>query len=234
MLPLVSSASKTAECPATQDQTHAYLRYGELRERLVPVSYPRGAHLYREGHPATGTFGVVTGAAKEYVTSPGGKTVLLRVLRSGDLLGLEAVIGGTAYVTSIKAIEPTTAYFLTRRDLLGSMRCNESFRVTVIQQLCERYRCAQSGMRRLRAAASVPARIAQFLLGWRHDYLPGKTAPCIRINLTHEEIGQAIGTTRETVTRIVSSFRRKGWIHVNGGQWRIEDRASLADLAAQL
>jgi CRP/FNR family transcriptional regulator, cyclic AMP receptor protein len=202
----------------------------EAYANLVPLIYARGARLCLEGHPADGVFGICSGKAKEYFVSAHGKTAILRIAMPGDLVGLEGMIEGTAYPTTVEAIEPTRAYFITKRDFLGAMRRDEHFRLKVTEQLSGRCKCAYRGVRRVGFAAPVPARVAHFLLHWPPTR---KGEQSIRIGLTHEEIGQAIGTARETVSRIIAVFRQKGWLRVRGAQWRIIKRAPLSALAAQ-
>lgn len=209
------------------------LDYFAVCGHLLPICYPRGTQLCMEGYAADGVFALCDGRAKECVTSDRGKTAILRIAVPGDLIGLEAVIGNTTYTTTVETIDSARAYFINRRDLLGAIRCDENFRATVAAQLSDRCRRAYSDIRRFAFADSVPARVAYFLLNWRHDDSNAKPGPGLCINLTHEEIGQAIGSTRETVSRIVSSFRRKGWIRITGVHWKIEDRDSLAALAAR-
>ncbi|MGE5321585.1 MAG: Crp/Fnr family transcriptional regulator [Actinomycetota bacterium] len=209
------------------------LDYFAICGRLLPICYPRGTQLCMEGHQADGVFALCDGRAKESVTSDRGKTAILRIAFPGDLIGLEAVIGNTTYTTTVETIDAARAYFINRRDLLGAIRCDESFRSAVAAQLSERCRRAYNDIRSFAFAQSVPARVAHFLLNWRQDGSNAKPGPSLCMNLTHEEIGQAIGSTRETVSRIVSSFRRKGWIRITGIHWKIEDRDSLVALVAR-
>ncbi len=209
------------------------LSYRDLHERLTPGSYPRAAQLCLEGYPAEGVFAITSGKVKEYVTSKQGKMIIVRIAKPGDIIGMESVIGDTAYGTSAEAIEPVKACFISRRDLLGALRCDEHFRLMVAKQLSDGCRCAYKGIRRIALVPSVTARVAHFLLDWAQDSFALDGHPCLRINLTHEEIGQVIGASRETVSRIVSSFRRKGWVRIKGIQWTIENPASLAALTSQ-
>ncbi len=209
------------------------ISYRDLHQHLTPGSYPRAAQLCLEDYPAEGVFAISAGKVKEYVTSKQGKMIIVRIAKPGDIIGLEAILGGTAYGTSAETIEPVKAYFITRRDLLGALRCDEEFRLIVARQLSDGCRCAYKGIRRIALVPSVAARVAHFLIDWAQDSFALDGRPCLRINLTHEEIGQVIGASRETVSRIVSSFRRKGWIRVKGIQWTIENPESLTALISE-
>jgi CRP/FNR family transcriptional regulator, cyclic AMP receptor protein len=228
-----NAALRKEDAIATHTVDSIPLPFRDLRERVTPGSYPRLAQLCMEGYPAEGVFAISSGKVKEYVTSKQGKMVIVRIARAGDIIGLDAVIGDAVYGTSAETIEPVNASFISRRELLNSLRSDEHFRLMVAKQLSDGCRCAYKGIRRIALATSVTARVAHFLLDWAQDSFALDGRPCLRINLTHEEIGQVIGTSRETVSRIVSSFRRKGWIRVKGIQWTIENPASLAALISQ-
>jgi CRP/FNR family transcriptional regulator, cyclic AMP receptor protein len=202
-----------------------------LRELMVPTTYRRGTQLCLEGHEADGVFGICRGRAKEYVTSKRGKTVILRVLHPGDLVGLESVIGGSVHETTVETLESVDAYFLTKRDLLAGIQSDERLCVAVTRQLTDKYRGAARGIRRFRFGSSVEGRVADLLLEWQKRNQGNNS---IHMALTHEEISQAIGTTRETVTRIVTRFQQRGWIRVTGDCWRIQNRGRLLELATQM
>lgn len=196
------------------------------------LHYSRGARLCLEGHPASGVFCLCTGRAKEYFMSQHGKTAILRISMPGDLVGLEPMLAGTAYATTVEAMEPTTAYFITKRDFQGLMRQDESFRLKVAEQLSKRCKSAYSGVRQVGFASSIAARLAHFLLRWSRDAGAANQAN-IRMGLTHEEISQLIGSTRETVSRVLTRFRRRGWIRTAGEQLQILKRDPLSALARE-
>jgi CRP/FNR family transcriptional regulator len=52
----------------------------------------------------------------------------------------------------------------------------------------------------------------------------------IRVTLTQEEIAQFVGTSRETVSRVLGDFRKKGWLRIKGATWCILDKEALERL----
>lgn len=230
-----SPALRKEELPTTQAPSLELVArpYSKLYEHLSPGNYPRGAQLCLEGYAADGVFVIAGGRVKESITSPRGKTVIIRLAKPGDIIGLEAVIGDTVYGTTAETIENSKTYFVSKRDLLGALRCDPEFRLIVARQLSAGCRSAYKGIRMLALVPSVAARIAHFLLDWAQEASALQDRPYILINLTHEEIGQIIGSTRETVSRIVSAFQKKGWIRVKGTLWFLENRDALSLLASQ-
>ena len=197
----------------------------------MALEYPRGVQLCTEGCSAEGIFRILEGRAKECFSSESGRVAILRIAGPGDLIGVEAVLGSGTYQTTVQTLEWTKAQFITRRDLLGALRCDENFRAQVVSQLGNRCKAAYADIRRCALTPSVAARLAQFLLAWNEGRSGPELSSLIRMSLTHEEIGQLLCISRETTSRIISRFRRKGWIRTNGVQWRIQDRQALAALA---
>ena len=87
------------------------------------------------------------------------------------------------------------------------------------QQLSEKYVAAQREIRSLGLAQSTSERLARLILSWCGE---GETTPLgtrLQVLLTHEEMAQMIGTTRETVTRLLSAFKRRKLISVKGSSF---------------
>lgn len=203
----------------------------ELRLQLVPTEYEGGAQLCSEGQPAAGIFSICAGEAKEYFTSPIGKTAIIRIVKPGDVVGLEGVMGDSLYATTVEAIEPLAAYFIPTRELLSSMRSDENFRLAVTKRLSDVCRCAYNDIRQF--DSGIPARFARFLLQREQESARYGKGSDMSINLTREEIAQTIGSTRETISRIVGFLRKKGWILVSGTKWKILNRTRLTALVTQ-
>lgn len=232
MLSLVHSTPFPIDHGAALNRSFSLPGTHALGVPSAPVNYSRGTTLCLEGHPAAGVFCICTGRAKEYFISQHGKTAILKISMPGDLVGLEPMLAGTAYATTVEAMEPTTVYFITRRDFQGLMRQNETFRIKVTEQLSKRCKSAYGRVRQVGFAASIAARLAHFLLGWSHD-TGAADQTNIQMGLTHEEISQLIGSTRETVSRILTRFHRPGWIRTKGTQLQIVNRDSLSALARE-
>ena len=97
------------------------------------------------------------------------------------------------------------------------------------KQLTHNCKCAYDEIRSLGLSNSVPEKLAKLILRWAEHPLelpskkPNETA--MRVTLTQEEIAQFIGTSRETVSRVLTGFRKKGCIRVKGATWTITNDA---------
>jgi CRP/FNR family transcriptional regulator len=104
----------------------------------------------------------------------------------------------------------------------------------VAKQLTHNCKCAYGEIRSLGLSNSVPEKLAKLILQWAQhplEFSSRKTQEtAIRVTLTQEEIAQLTGTSRETVSRVLGGFRKKGWLRVKGATWTIVNRHALESL----
>jgi len=226
------------KCPLKEERLFCDLPDNVLRdlqEIKATSFYPKGALLCLEGQPARGAFILCSGRAKLSTTSADGKSIILRIAEPGEVLGLTAVIGNTSYETTAEILEPTQANFISRADFLRFLDKHSDVGLRVAHQLTHNCRCAYEEIRSLGLAKSVPEKIARLLVQWAERPLPvAKKKPeeiAIRVTLTQEEIAQFVGSSRETVSRTLGEFKKKGWLRIKGATWFILNKPALVKLA---
>lgn len=208
------------------------------REALVKLHsikatsvYPKGALLCLEGQAPRGIYVLCTGRAKLSTTSAEGKSIILRIAEPGEVLGLSAAVSNTPYEATIETLEPSQANFISQPDFIRFLEEYPDVGMKVAQQLTHNCKCAYGEIRSLGLSNSVPEKIAKLLLGWSEHPLntPRKKADEIafRVTLTQEEIAQFVGTSRETVSRVLGEFKRKGWLRVKGATWTLLNKPAL-------
>ena len=201
-------------------------RLNEIRSTAV---YPRSAMLFIEGQQPRGVFVLCTGKAKLSTSSAEGKTVITKISEAGDVLGLSATISNRPYEVTAEMIEPGQANFITRDALLQFMREYGEVAVRVAEQLSRNYYAAYEGIRALGLTNSPAERFAQLLLGWSNAVGNGDPLQ-LKLTLTHEEIAEIIGTTRETVSRLFSQFKKKQLVQLKGATLIIRNKAALKEM----
>lgn len=205
----------------------------ELREIKATSVYPKGTLLFLEGQESRGVFILCTGRAKLFTTSAEGKTIILRMVEPGEVLGLTSAMAGSTYEATAETLEPTQANFISQKDFLRFLNRHPDVGMKVAQQLTHNCRCAYSEIRSLGLSNSVPEKIAKLLLSWaEHPLETNKKAQQIpiRVTLTQEEIAQFAGTSRETVSRVLSDFKKKGWLRIKGATWFLLNKQALEKL----
>ncbi len=157
--------------------------------------------LFIEGQLPRGVFVLCTGRAKLSTSSAGGRTVITTIAEAGDVLGLNATISNRPYEVTAEMIEPGQANFITRDALLHFLREHGEVALRVAEQLSRDYYTVYEGVRTLGLTNSPSERLAKLLLGWSNTPHNGDPLQ-VKLTLTHEEIAEMIGTTRETVSRL--------------------------------
>ncbi len=194
--------------------------------------YPKGSMLFVEGENPRGVFILCSGRAKLTTSSTEGKTLIVKIADAGEILGASSAILGRPHEVSAETIEPCQLNFIKREDFLKFLSMNVDVCIHTAEQLSEKYQAAQRDLRSLGLSQTTSVRLARLLLEWGTSR--GEVTPQgIRISLlfTHEEVAQMIGTTRETVTRILSSFRKKRLIEMKGATLLILDKLGLEKVA---
>jgi CRP/FNR family transcriptional regulator, cyclic AMP receptor protein len=191
------------------------------------AAYPKGATLFVEGESPRGVFILCSGRAKLSTSSADGKTLILTISEPGEVLGLPATVTGKPYELTAEVIEPTQANFVSRDDFLRFLREHGEAAWRVAQQLGETYHSAVAEMRTIGLSRSASEKLARFLLDLSADHDEGKGEIRLTLTLTHEEIGQMIGASRETVTRLFATFKKNQILQVKGSTIIIKNKAGL-------
>ena len=198
----------------------------------IPVCYAKGAALFVEGQPSRGIIILYSGRVKLFTSSADGRIFILRFADRGEILGLAGTLSGQPYEVWAEAIEPTETGFVERRDLVDVMRRCGEVAVQVAMQLSESYCSAIAGVRVMGLSLSASQKLAIFLLNWCESNHSFHNEAVATFHLTHEEISQVIGTSRETVSRLLSEFKKKGLVEWTGDSLILTDRAALESSAA--
>jgi CRP/FNR family transcriptional regulator, cyclic AMP receptor protein len=205
-----------------------------LSEITASATYPKGATLFVEGQASRGLFILCSGHVKLSTSSADGKTLIVRISEPGDLLGLPATISGRAYEVTAEVIEPTQANFISRTDFLNFLREHGEAALRAAQELSETYHAAFSEIRTIGLSHSAREKLARFVLDWCAQHpVTGHGVVKFNLTLTHEEIAQMIGASRETVTRLFADFKREGLLQIKGSSVTIKDKRGLEQLLQQ-
>lgn len=214
-------------CPVREERLFCNLpspalqRLNDIKSTAV---YPKSAMLFIEGQQPRGVFVLCTGKVKLSTSSKEGKTIITKLSEPGDVLGLNATVSNRPYEVTAEMVEPGQANFIARDTFLQFLRENGEVAVRVAEQLSRNYYTAHEEIRTLGLTSSPAEKFAKLLLSWSPD---SKDAGNVRVTLTHEEIAEMIGTTRETVSRLFSEFKKKQLVQLKGSILVIRNRPAL-------
>jgi CRP/FNR family transcriptional regulator len=195
-------------------------------------AYPPGAVLFVQGQVPRGIFVLCRGTVKLSINSPSGRTMIVKLAEPGEVLGLSATISGKPYEVTAETIDPCQVNFVKRDDFLRFLKDDVEACFKVAEQLSEKYHNACKEVRSLGLSHSAAEKLATLLLEWSSkNGEAAKTEPRLRLKLTHEEIAQMIGTSRETVTRLFAEMKKRQIVQSKGSTLVIRNTAALRDIA---
>ena len=196
-----------------------------------PATYPAGAVLFLEKQDPRGVFVLCAGQVKLSISSSGGKTLILRIAKPGEILGLMATMSGITYEVTAETLHPCQIAYVRRDDFLCFMGKHPEVYQGAVRQLSTLYRGACEQLRTVGLSASAPEKLARVLLEWSADPKDAQRSAQIKLPLTHEEIAEFIGTTRETVTRTLSEFKNRQLVSLQGSTLMISNRPALETIS---
>lgn len=212
-----------------QLQTAALKDFNAAKSASV---YPEASVLFMEKQESRGVFLLCEGEVKLSISSSEGKTLILRIAKPGEVLGLTAVVGGTPYEMTAQTLRPSQVVFVRKDDFLRFIANRPEVYQNVAKQMAFSYDGACEQLRTVGLSASVQERLAKVLLEWSQGVERTQSGTRITLPLTHAEIGEFIGSSRETVTRIFAEFKRRHLIACKGSSVTIPNRAALEHVAA--
>lgn len=179
------------------------------------------------GSDAARVYMLCQGSVKLTMVSLTGKTVLARVIKAGQLLGMHCVISGVNHEASAETLEPCQVDFIRRDDFVNFVHEHSDASMSAIKQSSKDYLGACHQIRYLGLTSSATDKLASFIL---ESAVFGRDTPeGIRFNLRlkQEEIAQVVGVTRETVARALRKLRDKKLITINGASVLIMNKPAL-------
>ena len=178
----------------------------------------RDTTIFNEGDTAEAIFVVVNGRVKIVTTSTDGKEFILTVLGAGQVFGEMALLEETTRSASVVTITAVELLVLARKDFDHLLNSSPGISRKLMAILSRRLRRANSKMESL-AYMDVAGRLARYLLDLAldHGQRLGNGWVVVR-RPTHSDIAHSIGTSRETVSRLINEFE-EGFGLVNKGKF---------------
>jgi len=192
----------------------------------------RGAELYRTGTPLAALFAIRSGFMKSCVLHDDGREQVAGFHMAGDLLGLDA-IGGGSHTCDTIALEDTEVCEIPFASLEQLSRELPSLQQQ-LHRIMSREIVRDYGVMLLLGSMSAEERLAAFLLNLSQRFAARGYSPSeFRLRMTREEIGSYLGLKLETVSRTFSGFQGRGLIKVQQKEVRILDVPGLKSVLDQ-
>jgi CRP/FNR family cyclic AMP-dependent transcriptional regulator len=188
--------------------------------------------LFLENDSSTEIFEVLEGEIKLSLCSSDGKRLILGIAKKGEIVGLASALSGSPCEVTAETLCQSKLAVIGRADFHRFLRCHPEAYPAVTLEVTRNYNLACDQLRTLGLPFTASEKLARLLLSLSQS---GKTEECetnVRIPLTHEEIGEFIGATRETVSRALSKFRDCHLVTFSGSTLNIPSRLALEKYAS--
>lgn len=189
--------------------------------------YPKNSTLFIEGQTLDGVYILCSGRVKMTICSKEGRMIILHIAEPGEILGLSAAISNSIHTATAEAVEQCRVNYIRKNDFLRFLENNPQACLNAVKQLSQNYQTACSQIGALGLSATVADKLATLFLGWCDANEEDGDGIHFKIHYTHEELAQMIGTSRETVTRLLKSFRDRKLIKRKGAEFIVPDRKKL-------
>ena len=195
-----------------------------------PTALPKGSVLFVEGQMPRGIYLLCKGRVKLSVNSADGKTMILKMSDPGEVLGLHACVSNNPYELTAETVQPCQVVFIKREDFQRFLREHGDACLTAAKHLSHDCSDAYGMIRSIGLSHSASEKLARLLLELAADGEKTKDGWRVKLALTHEEIAQIIGTSRETVTRLLADFRKHETAVLKGSTLLIKNKPALERL----
>jgi len=199
----------------------------EELERLIPLLTERRFKprqvLFSAGDPPERVYLLLKGRIKIYRVAENGKEIILDVVGKGDVVGDMAVVEDGERTAYAQAIDETVAVSISWEDFTHLVQQSPRLGFAMMELMARRLAGMQRTFMNI-VSKPVSARLADTLLNRQDE-------GSVYLGLTHQELAQTIGTSRETVTALLSRFVALGAIAPILDGYRITDEDLLDDIA---
>ncbi|MBI3016748.1 MAG: Crp/Fnr family transcriptional regulator [Deltaproteobacteria bacterium] len=200
------------QCHPRHDSIFCDLASGQLqylKDYKLTKSYQKHEIVFHQGDKPHGLFCVFSGLIKIHRTSEGGKEHIVRLAQSGDVLGYRSFFSGEAYSAAAQAVQESTICFIERKGIEKLIQTSPELIYALLSKVCGELREAEDKFQDL-MEKTVDERLSHFIALFAKN-AANKT---LSLPLSREEIASLIGARPETVIRVFSAWKEKGWIDV--------------------
>jgi len=195
-------------------------------------SYPEGALVFMEGQASRGVYIICQGKVKLMTTNREGKTLIMKIAGAGEVLGLHSVVSGMPHELTVETLQPTQLAFISREDFLRLIKTQGEACLHAAQHISRDCQSAYEVIRSIGLSHSVSEKLARLILQLASDGREVTGTVRVKLALTHEEMAQLIGSSRETVTRTLSDFKKKKIAELSGSTLIVHNKLALERMTA--
>lgn len=193
---------------------------GAIERLAVTRNYPKNSVIINEGDHTDSLYVILSGKVKIFLTDDQQKEVIVAIQRAGDYFGELALLDEAPRSASVMTMEPCTLLMITRNAFERHLATEPKIAISLMRGVAERLRATTENVKSL-ALMDVYGRIARTLLQLAKEE---EGHQVIDERLTHQDLANMVGASREMVSRIMKDLARGGYIKIEGKRIVIKDK----------
>jgi CRP/FNR family transcriptional regulator len=202
----------------------------ELEEQLdaekKKITLRKDQVLFHEGTTPLGLYCIEEGKIKLNMIGSDGREQIVKLMKSGEIVGYRALMSGDYYSATATAIEETTVCLIPKQIIDKMILNSDKFLKELIRKLSTDLAQAQQTVTSI-AHKSLKQRVAEAIIQLKEIYGFENDGQTIAVVLSREEIAGVVGTATESIIRQLSDLKREGLIELEGKRIRIMNEARL-------
>jgi CRP/FNR family transcriptional regulator, cyclic AMP receptor protein len=200
--------------------------FERLQHIFVARAYRKNQVIFMEEETGSYMYLVLAGKVKVSKSGAGGKETILAIHRAGDFFGEMSLLDGKTAPATVSAMEDSKIISLSGSDFHKYLMHNEKVMLQIINVLCARLRQVWQTQTLSSSTADARIRMGIYELAKKHG-IQDAHGTIIDLKITHHELAEMVGTSRETVTRVLARLRDEGVIEVDQRRITLLNAAAL-------
>jgi len=200
-------------------------------EKILSVSiernYKKNMIIFMEGEPGEAFYYIKSGKVKIFRTYEDGKEHIIHIFSEGDVFGEATLFSNIPYPASSMVYEDSVIGIIKNKELEQLVKSNSELALRIIRVMAKRLVFSQQKIKDL-AFNDVFARTASQIIKLGGEYgIKTEKGILVNIELSRQELADMVGTTRETISRVISRFKKEKTITEDNDRIVILSREKL-------
>ncbi|AWX45022.1 CRP-like cAMP-activated global transcriptional regulator [Flagellimonas maritima] len=188
----------------------------------------KGESLFEEGDKLNGVYCVRNGVSKLSKLSPNGKDQIVKLASKGEVIGQRSIVAEECANLSAIAVSDMEVCFIPKESIANTLQKNPNFTLEVLRHMAHDLKEADDVIVNM-SQKTVKQRIAEAFLYLKNNFGEDEDG-YLALTLSREDISNVVGTATESAIRIISEFKKKGFIHTSGKKVGIKNERKLREL----
>ena len=196
----------------------------EISKLIKTKTYPAGYTLFQEGDNGDRVFFLKEGKVKVMKTKMDGSVQILEIIQPGDVFGEVVLFGISEYPASVRTLEDIKVDFLYKNDFKNYFNKNPQIGWGMLKVMAGKLAKAQHRIENL-GLRNTKGRIARLIMDMIKDF--GNKQNEFILDISQKDLANFIGTSRETVSRTLSEFRKNNLVEMTDSKLIVKDIEGL-------